>query len=107
MNNEIKNQLVAKRDRVEAAYSEMIARHQMMMSYIEDRIITSKKFFFEVVADHFEKMSKVKINKCLKDEVWMIMEIQAAIDKAKYACAKPQRELNRVHFSNIKRGVTA
>jgi len=92
MNAQIQNQLTENRSLVISRFDKMVKDAQIGgKSYI-----TSKKFFFEVVANHFEGLTSIKINKIIKGGyVVFIRELNTAIDKAEYACAKPQREINR------------
>lgn len=93
MNAQIQKQLEENRTLVISRFEKMLRQAEIgRKSYI-----TSKKFFFEVIADYFESLSTVKVNKIIKGGyVVFIRELNAAIDKAEYACAKPQRELNRL-----------
>ena len=94
MNEVIKAQLIEKRNIVEERFNEMVENHEKVNTLTRSYtpMITSKKFFFQVVSDHFENMSKVMVNKCLKSENRFYQELYKAIDKAKYACAKPGRD---------------
>jgi hypothetical protein len=66
------------------------------------QIIASEVFFNKVITEHFESMSKVMTNKCLKSQNSFFQQFYKAIDKAIYAIAKPQREINSVNFNNPK-----
>ena len=77
------------------SYYELLKDASMGKNYI-----TSEKFFFTVVANHFEEMSTVMINKVNKGGyIVFIRELNKAIEKAEYACAKPERENNRQYFN--------
>ena len=91
MNAQIQKQLEENRTLVISCFDKMVKDAQIGgKSYI-----TSKKFFFEVVANHFETLSTIKINKIIKGGyVVFIRELNIAIKNAEYACAKPQREIN-------------
>jgi hypothetical protein len=95
MNAEILNNVKAKREVVETRFESMVAQ----ATRLNKNYITSKKFFFEVVANHFENMSTVMTNKCLKSINVFNAEFFKAIEKAEYACAKPERNNNRQYFA--------
>ena len=91
MNTEILNQLKERREIV-------ISRFEKMVQSAEKRgseIINNQNFFFQVVANHFEEMSNVMVNKCLISSVKFGEQFYKAIEKAEYACAKPAREANK------------
>ena len=92
MNTQIENQLKEYRNTVINSFDKMVRNAEIgNKSYI-----TSKKFFFEVVANYFETLSTIKINKILKGGyIVFIRELNIAIENAEFACAKPQREANR------------
>jgi hypothetical protein len=103
MNAEIKNLLVANRDKVENKFNKMVESQKL----INSEGISDKKFFFQVVFDELANLSTMKINRILKGakgmgvDYWFSRELFAAIEKAEYACAKPAREANSkmMHFS--------
>ena len=91
MNTTILEMLKANRTMVENRYDEMMK----LNSYTGMPIIESKKFYFEVVFNYFDTMSKVKVNRCLKSDnkyYNFIYELNKAIDAADYAVNKPSRE---------------
>lgn len=98
MNTKILELLKNKRNIVEEQFGIMVREDTRDGSYF----ISSKKFFFQVVYNHFDEFSTIMTNKCLKSEYKFNTEFWKAIDKAKYACAKPAREANRIYFPNYK-----
>lgn len=80
-------------------YNEMIKENDLVGDF---RIIRSDKFFFKVVFDHFDTLSKVIENRVLRSENDFFTQLYKAIDKATYACAKPCRDDNRQYFTNLK-----
>ncbi len=94
MNDLILNMLTKNRIMVENRFNEMVALNER----VGFPIINSKKFFFKVVFEHFENLSKVMVNKILKSEFAFIRELNKAVEKAEYACAKPAREYSKQFF---------
>jgi len=93
MNTLILDFLKTNREKVEKAFEEMVLEDSKLINIFgQSHIINSKKFFFQVVFDYCENMSKAMITKCLKSELKMYEEFYKAIDKAIYACHKPGRE---------------
>lgn len=95
MNAQILENVKANREVVETRFEAMIAQ----AARLNKKYITSKKFFFEVVANHFENMSTVMVNKCNKSINVFNSEFFKAIEKAEFACAKPERNNNRQYFA--------
>ena len=91
MNAQILDNVKAKREVVETRFEAMVNQ----AARLNKSYITSKKFFFEVVANHFENMSTVMVNKCNKSINVFNAEFYKAIEKAEFACAKPERNNNR------------
>jgi hypothetical protein len=95
MNSQILESLKGNRQMVENRYNGMIKNSQLTGS----SCIASKKFFFEVVASHFENMSSVMVNKVIKGgHIVFVRELNKAVESAEYSCAKPAREYNKQFF---------
>ena len=88
MNPQILNLLKENRSEVDSTYNKMVE----LANRRGFHYITNKKFFFQIVFDYFEKISKIKINRCLNNEMYFLGEFRLAIEKAEYACAKPTRQ---------------
>jgi len=87
--------LKANRDKVEREYQLMLKQAESLGK----RYFTSKKFFFQVVLDHFESLSKVMVGKINRSEVVFYEQLYKATERAQYACAKPEREANKGLFA--------
>ncbi|NCB85379.1 MAG: hypothetical protein EOM44_12940 [Bacteroidia bacterium] len=99
MNAAILNQLKEKRQAVVNAYNAMVSD----VEKYGKKYNTSESFFFTVVANHFEEMSTVMVNKIIRGgSVVFYRELYKAIEKAEYAAAKAERENNRQYFTNLK-----
>lgn len=67
-------------------------------------VITDANVFFAATRNHFETMSKMKTNKCIKDVYYMMDELQKALDNAKAVCSKEwKKEATRLHF--VEKGI--
>ena len=95
MDTQILNLLKENRSSVEKTHAKVVKQATEGYNYI-----TSKSFFFKVVAQHFEGMSTIMINKVKRGGVVVFYrELWKAIENAEYACAKPERDANRGLFS--------
>jgi hypothetical protein len=54
----------------------------------------TKKDFFQIVFDYFEKMSKVMIAKCTKSEIVMIQQLNKAINMAENKAHEESKKRN-------------
>jgi hypothetical protein len=100
MNAAILEMLKERRQMVSNRFESMVAQATRM----NKKYILDQKFFFTVVANHFENMSVVMTNKILKGgSVFFLRELNKAVDAAEYACAKGERNENRQYFNNLSK----
>jgi uncharacterized protein YktA (UPF0223 family) len=100
MNAQILEKLTASRDKVMARYEQMVNQVRFDNQYgCNKSVIESKAFFGKVVMEYFESMSKITVNKCLKDNFQFSRQLSLACDKAVYACNKPTRDMARAIFA--------
>lgn len=85
----ILNKLKEHRQTVEERYKSFVRISEMAKS----KYISSKKFFFQVVFNHFDELSKTMVNKIINGSYYVFSkELTKALDKAEYVCKKPERE---------------
>lgn len=91
----ILNYLKEKRELVESRFNSL-----------GENACISKKDFFQIVFDRFENISKVMLNKILKDNYKFIYELNKAIEIAEYKAHEASRRSNyNMMIRNQRTGV--
>ncbi len=86
MNNLIQNLLEQNKDKIENAYNKIST-----VNRITKMEVYSMDFYFKVINQYFDSISKIKENKILKSDLYFYSELSEAIEKADFCMRKPFR----------------